>query len=254
LAASAVTDMSDFSEMIERLSCDGICPVLCLDEFEAAMQNLEELNERFLDALRALGSQAKLAMVTASRRSLEELGQASQLKTLFPNIFSQIELGLMESGAAQALRRVPFEQQGKSFSPEDETLVEELAGRHPFFLQMACHHLYETLSEPQYVRTDIVRERFNHDAKMHFDGLWDRLNASERSALKVVIGQAICADETERALQWLARLGVVEKTDGGWRVFSVAFAEHLRRCVAAAELTGGSFFQRLLKLLRQRNY
>jgi len=229
LSVTSVIDMSSFSEMIEKLRHTNIRPVLCLDEFEEFMQHPEEFNDEFLEALRALGGRGKLAMVTTSQTSLAELIRAKLLTSPFDNIFAAMELGLLEPDAALALRREPFEQEGTKLSAKDEVLVEELAGRHPFFLQMACYHLYEARSQPAYRREDVVREPFGRDAESHFERLWEHLGASEKAALKAIVGQAVFTNESERVLGRLVRLGLVEQRDGRWRPFSQAFAERIQQ-------------------------
>jgi AAA+ ATPase superfamily predicted ATPase len=247
LKVSSVTDMASFSEMLDVLDENDIRPVLCLDEFEEFMQHSEEFDDDFFEALRSLAGHSKLAMVTASRTPLIDLIRAGQLTSPFYNIFAQIELGLLEHDAASELRRIPFERDGILLTPEHEALIEELAGRHPFFLQMACHHLYRTFPGPQDKWADIVRDRFNHDAELHFDRLWNHLSARDRAALRVLVGQEprslgrflsalkalvsqdFLSGEAEGVLERLKRLGVVERRDGGWQPFSQVFAEHLRR-------------------------
>ena len=229
LDVGGVTDMAGFTGLVERLRDNGVCPILCLDEFEELIQHPQEFGDDFLEGLRALGSHGKLSLVTASRIPLADLIQKQGLTSPFFNIFSQIELGLLEPEAARALRRVPFEREGVILTPEEEALVEELAGRHPFYLQMACHHLYEAQAEPADRRADLVRERFNRDAKPHFQQLWEHLDNEAKAALKMVVGEAVRTSQSERLLQRLARLGLVEKEDGKWQVFSSAFAAHVRQ-------------------------
>jgi AAA+ ATPase superfamily predicted ATPase len=244
---SSVTDMASFSGMLHDLSHTGIRPVLCLDEFEQFMRHSEEFNDDFLEALRSLGGHSRLAIVTASRAPLVDLMKAGQWTSPFDNIFSQTELGLLEHNAARELRRAPFERDGIPLTPEHEALIEELGGRHPFFLQMVCHHLYEAFPGPQTRWADIVRECFNHDAEPHFDRLWKHLHAREQlalrslvgqesrslgrflSALKALISQDFPPGEAERVFERLKRLGVVERRDGEWQPFSQAFAEHVQQ-------------------------
>jgi len=248
-----VTDMTSFAEMLEILRQNGIRPVLCLDEFEEFIQPSAEFDDHFLNTLRSLGAHSKLALVVASRTPLVELRSKGRLTSPFHNIFRQVELGLLEPDAARDLRRTPFERDGISLTPEHEELVEELGGRHPFFLQMACHHLYETLSGQRERWADLVRESFNHDAESYFDDLWDRLDAHEQaalgevidqdsvhtgqvfslarvlSALRMFVGQGDFSEETVRVLKRLERWGVFERGDGGWQPFSRAFTEYIRQ-------------------------
>ena len=236
LAVDSVRDMSSFFDTIDGLGRINARPVLCLDKFEEFVQRPKEFSSDFLEALRALCGQAKLAMVTASRESLSDLVRPDGQGSPFANIFHRVDLGLLESDAAQALRREPFERQGIRLSHADDELVQELGGRHPFFLQMACYYLYEALGQSQDNRADVVRESFGLEAESHFERLWNDLSAGEKAALDAVIGRAGRTDETERVLKHLERRGVVEKADGGWTVFNVAFASYVKQLPVSPDL------------------
>jgi hypothetical protein len=243
LPVSDVADMKGFSKLVDQVCCSDIHPVLCLDEFEEFTKNSEEFNDKFLDALRSLGAGAKLAMVTTSRVPLPDLIRAAQLGSPFYNIFSQLELGLLEPGEAQMLRREPFAREEITLSPENEALVEELGGRHPYFVQMACYYLYEALCQPEGAQgdvADVVRERFDRTAASHFEHLWDRLEDDKRAALRAAIGKAVLTSETEQVLKRLGHLGVVEKSDGHWRVFSATFARYVQRMLELEQSAGRS--------------
>ena len=226
---SSVTDLSGFAEMIQQLSSIGIRPVLCLDEFEALTNHPEEFDDDFFMSLRALGEQGVLATVTTSTRSLAELSHSGQTASPLFNIFIQMELGLLEPEAARILRIMPFQRENISLSPEHESLVEALAGRHPYLIQMACYHLYEALSagiEP----AEWIRERFTQDAEQYFAWLWNYLSNNQKSALlRVVVGEVVPTRETEHTLMGLERLGVVERVDQVWRLFSEAFANWVEK-------------------------
>ena len=225
--ANNVTDMSSFSAMIENLNNQGIRPVLCLDEFEEFMQHSHEFNNDFLEALRSLGTIAHLAIVTTSQTPLVDLIRYRGLTSPFYNIFSEIELGLLELDAAQSLWRDPFKQEQITLSPEDEALLQKLGGRHPFYLQMACDFLYKALSQSPSARADTVRDRFSREAEPHFEHLWEHLKADEQIVLRVVDRKAIPTGEDKKTLKRLERLGVVEHTQGNWHIFSAIFAERV---------------------------
>jgi len=229
LAVDSVRDMSSFFDTIDGLGRINARPVLCLDKFEEFVQRPKEFSSDFLEALRALCGQAKLAMVTASRESLSDLVRSDGQGSPFANIFQRVDLGLLEPDAAQALRREPLERQGIRLSQTDDELVQELGGRHPFFLQMACHYMYEALGQSQDSRADVVRESFGLEAESHFERLWNDLSAGEKATLDAVTGRAARTDETERVLKHLERRGVVEKADGDWAAFSTAFASYVKQ-------------------------
>ena len=65
-------------------------------------------------------------------------------------------------------------------------LALELAGPHPFFLQIAGFHLYElpARGEPKSPDAyDQAARRFNAEAEDHYRYLWSQLNKEEQQAL-----------------------------------------------------------------------
>jgi hypothetical protein len=249
LTVSNVKDMRSFSDVVEKISRSDFRLVLCLDEFEEFTQHPGEFRNEFFEALRALGGSWKLAMVTTSRMPLATLIEKSGIASPLDNIFSSVELGLLEPDAAQALRREPFRRQEIVLASEDEALIRELGGRHPFFLQMACYHFYEALDQPQSGRAEIVRENFDREANPHFERLWKPLSLGEQAALRAVVDRAVRTDETDRVLKQLERLGMVEKADGAWAIFSPAFArriEQYRQVTNRARGRGPSLSKTLL--------
>jgi hypothetical protein len=169
-------------------------------------------------------------MVTASSRPLSELSHAGATTSPFFNIFSELILGLLEPAAAQALRRAPFEQQGITLTLEHETLIEELAGRHPYLLQLACYQLFAVLAEPgERDWAEEVRTRFGEQARPQLEGLWAGLSDQQRSVSISLAQRRPPTSDAQDALSRLERLGVVERrADGTWSLFSAYFAEWVR--------------------------
>jgi hypothetical protein len=136
-------------------------------------------------------------------------------------------LGLLKPDAAQSLRRVPFGWNDALLSSDDEALIQELGGRHPYYIQMACYHLYKAWSQSTEERAQTVRERFDQDADPHLERLWDHLGSEYKAALKAAIGMAVPVNSFGQQMRRLARLGIVELTDDGWKPFSRAFAARI---------------------------
>jgi hypothetical protein len=175
--------------VMERLD---IKIVLLLDEFEV-LASSPQLDTTFFDTLRALVEKSDaLVYVTATTETLDSLmPQArSYPGSPFFNIFWPLRLGLMQPEEARALvdglaATVDFE----GFDEDDHAFLREIAGLHPFCLQMAAFILFEEragrvgLAPSDY---DRVRLMFNEQVEAHFRYTWERLSDHEQEALGLI--------------------------------------------------------------------
>ena len=123
--------------------------VLMLDEFDVLLHHPILNCAEFFGSLRSLAtrSQGALALVIASRRSLASLNKATQpfSRTGSPyfNFFSEITLGPLPYRAiARLLRRAEG-----CFTLDDCRFIREVAGGHPYLLQVAASEQWEVHSE-----------------------------------------------------------------------------------------------------------
>jgi tRNA A-37 threonylcarbamoyl transferase component Bud32 len=174
--------------LLRRVRDADLDMVLCLDEFEGLARN-PNFEPDFYGELRSLSGELGIVYLTASKRGLYELTyhHSDTLSSPFFNIFSELTLGLMPQDEAQGLLEALSQQgQGPGFCEEEIDLALELAGPHPFFLQIAGFHLYELPSrgEPKFPDAyDRAARRFNAEAKDHYRYLWSQLNSEEQQAL-----------------------------------------------------------------------
>ncbi|MGD8464541.1 MAG: protein kinase [Anaerolineae bacterium] len=174
--------------LLRRVLDAGLDLILALDEFEGLARN-PNFEPDFYGELRSLAGELGIVYLTASKRGLYELTyhHTDTLSSPFFNIFSEITLGLMPEEESQGLLTTLSTQgQGPGFCEEEIDLALELAGPHPFFLQIAGFHLYELpgRGEPQPPDAyDQVARRFNAEAEDHFRYLWTQLDHDERQAL-----------------------------------------------------------------------
>jgi len=185
--------------LLRRVRDAGLDLVLTLDEFEGLARN-SKFEPDFYGELRSLAGEMGIVYITASKRGLYELTyhHSETLSSPFFNIFSEMTLGLMPAGQARGLlTQLSQEGTGPGFCEEEVDLGLELAGPHPFFLQIAGFHLYELPSrgEPQSPEAyDQVARRFNAEAEDHYRYLWSQLDGAEQQALL----SPNAAGETER--------------------------------------------------------
>ncbi len=174
--------------LLRRVRDAGLDLVLTLDEFEGLARN-PGFEPDFYGELRSLAGELGIVYLTASKRGLYDLTyhHTDTLSSPFFNIFSEMTLGLLPEDEARGLLETLSQQgQGPGFCEEEIDLALEMAGPHPFFLQIAAFHLYElpTRGQPQFPDAyDQPARRFNAEAEDHFRYLWSQLNEEEQQAL-----------------------------------------------------------------------
>lgn len=174
--------------LLRRVRDQDLDLVLALDEFEGLALNAN-FEPDFYGELRSLAGELGIVYLTASKRGLYELTyhHTDTLSSPFFNIFSEITLGLMPQDEARGLLATLSQQgQGPGFCEEEIDLALELAGPHPFFLQIAGFHLYELpgRGEPQIPDAyDRASRRFTAEAEDHYRYLWSQLGGEEQQAL-----------------------------------------------------------------------
>ncbi len=173
---------------LRRVRDSGLDLVLTLDEFEGLARN-PSFEPDFYGELRSLAGELGIVYLTASKRGLYELTyhHTETLSSPFFNIFSELVLGLMPDGEARGLLETLSAQgQGPGFNDEEADLALELAGPHPFFLQIAGYHLYETPARGESKPPDAYdrpTRRFVAEAEDHYRYLWSQLDPDEQAAL-----------------------------------------------------------------------
>jgi len=123
--------------------------VLMLDEFDVLLHHPILNCAEFFGSLRSLAtrSQGALALIIASRRSLASLNKATQqfsrMGSPYFNFLSEITLGpLPYKAIAGLLRRA----EGR-FTLDDCRFIREIAGGHPYLLQVAASEQWEAYGE-----------------------------------------------------------------------------------------------------------
>jgi len=213
---------------LRRVRDAGFDLVLCLDEFESLARN-PHFEPDFYGELRSLAGELGLVYITASKRSLYELTfeHADTLSSPFFNIFSELPLGaLSDQEAVELLTHVSGLLGGPTFCAQEIELARQLAGNHPFFLQVAGFHLYETpgRGQPRPPETAaLVHKRYLAEAEDHYRYLWSQLSTTQQMAL-VHLEQA-----PEPMVRILRIKSLVEERGGRFAPFSETFAEFLKR-------------------------
>ena len=97
--------------------------------------------------------------------------------------------------------------------------IEDLAGRFPFFVQIACYYYFdEVVNNGQSLDHALIRHKFMDEARSHFGYIWSHLDDREKKLVVALAG----GERLHQDQLWsLSRKGYV--IDGN--LFSIAFAE-----------------------------
>jgi hypothetical protein len=220
---------------LRKLNQRGLRVVLVLDEFERLATNAE-LDVNFFNTLRSIAGRYQVAFLTASARPLIELtfsGRSQEiLSSPFFNIFAPVFLGCLEEPQARRLMREPSGRTGTAFALETEDFLYELVGGHPFALQVACFHAFDTRGDQAETERRTLRE-----LQAHFQYTWHNLTPDEHGALRELPSlPARAAGDTvlRGVLRDLVQKCLLVAAGQGYRYPSRAWAEFVAAQSAAA--------------------
>jgi len=217
-------------EMVQRLGAAGLRLAILLDEFDAVTTN-PVFDLEFFSFLRFLANHYDVAYVTSSARDLQTLCHTREIAdSPFFNIFSNMRLAVFQPDEALDLIRIPSERIGRPLAAHADALL-SMAGRFPFFLQLACSHAVEYLEEhPEARAPDFgeVRRAFTQEAALHYRYIWDGFDDYQRSALlRLAQGRGV-PEALGHVVDELAGKNYVVEEAGRPRLFSSSFEEFVK--------------------------
>jgi len=184
-------------ELFQQVDDRGQHIVFLLDEFERVTAN-PNFGPDFYYGLRSLIIHHQVALVTSSRQELIELCHSDIIKSSpFFNVFANINLRLFSEADAQRLVSQSLNGTGVEFSEREMTQVLDLAGFHPYFLQVACCVLYESHRKGlgEEAAMSLLTEQFSLEAIPHLVDYWDNSGDYE----KIVLTAAALLEQTAKS-------------------------------------------------------
>jgi len=177
----------DIEYLLDEISFTGVNIVCLFDEFEYTAKS-KQLDANFFSGLRSLANSFPIAYVTATQRSLLELDYLSDaLDSPFFNIFREMPLGPFSESEALQLIRQPLAETAIAFDEDDEAFIFRTGGLHPFFLQIACYHLFDAYRESGVAdKTELhesASKNFMDESLQHFRYYWDKSDTNEQGIL-----------------------------------------------------------------------
>jgi hypothetical protein len=229
-----ILDLAGFSRMVRSLNKDSYQLVLCLDEFENLTKRPHEFSDDTFEAWRALANERQIAFVTASQHPLADLIKSGGLTSNFYNIFTQLDLGLLDEASARDLLAIPMTRQGLSVPTLAVDELLSFCGNYPFYLQMGAFYFCDALTSGVSYDMTQVKEDFAWAADRHWDGLWRALSPEEQLAFPVAWEKA-ATPLAEKQCRLMDRKGLLVREGEGYKPFSQGFVEWIRSLPAEAK-------------------
>jgi len=204
--------------------------VVLLDEFDVLTSN-ENIRPDFFGVLRSLSAEFQVPFVVAFRESnLDKLISAEDVGSAFLNVFGSVFIGPFQPDDARQLVLTPASRLGIQFSDAELERILAIAGYFPFFIQIACFHLFNARQRGANTDCESLEEPFIVEASPHFRYLTSCLTQRERSALKAFMKDT-AADA--RGLEQLVMKGILIRSEDELRLFSTVFKDSVEEQLEA---------------------
>ena len=176
--------MDVFDDCLEYLQKNNKRLILLLDELETITQHPNEFDP-LLEDFRANGQQGLLAMITATRIPLADLCAVHGISSPFFNIFRQRYLPLFSNEEWTRLIKTRMTVDSDAIN-----WIEQMAGGHPFYTQMAASYLWDSLQIDHTCHIDVhqITHRLFDELEPHFNYLWHKCTKDEQSGLRFFAG------------------------------------------------------------------
>jgi AAA+ ATPase superfamily predicted ATPase len=189
---NSLTSEDKFRSVLENINNSGFYPILLMDAFDRVTSNTE-FDPRFFSFLRSLaGVYDLISYITTTMKPLHQVCHSNEVaQSPFFNIFVTCLLGPLALEEARELIASPAQQAQCPFTISEFDWLLKVAGRHPFFLQIACRHLFEEKVQQKTGSIDFeyVQGAIYQELLPHFDKTWEDLEEEQKANLKLEIFQ-----------------------------------------------------------------
>jgi uncharacterized protein len=245
----------------------GLHLVIAFDEFDVAAAN-PNFDKAFFGGLRKL-THYPLSYIIASHRPLSQLyfARPDALGSPFFNIFRRITLGGFPPPDIEMLLDNALADTTITFTAENRALLDELAGPHPFFIQMTAYYLFDAYRSGRvqhgWIDDQWVQVRLLDNAIEHFRYYWDNSELGEQLLLATL--SLLEPDELatfqlypQKSDPMLRRLHervlVVLDQQGNPRVFSLLFAHWITETVSFVPVKEVADFKAAIDAMKAKGF
>jgi len=171
-----------------------------------------------------------VAYLVASGRNLQSLCHSREISdSPFFNIFSNITLGQFDENEARELIVKPSSQFGYTLEPYI-SIIFDIAGYYPFFIQMICAVLFGYVKEGKNINKAVlnqIKDEFMDEARVHFQQIWDICDTEQRNVIFSLAANEKIHPSREYLIKHLIKAGYVKIDKKKPAVFSSLFADYI---------------------------
>jgi len=219
--------LDELQNVIEKMHAGGKRMIIMMDEFECITGN-DNFSASFFSFLRSLANNFRVAYVTSSLEELQLMCHNADISdSPFFNIFSNLPLRPFAEPEARELITAPSEACGAPLADYADRIL-DLAGRFPFFLQIACSCVVEQLLDEQTVVWDEVAATFLDEVHPHFEFIWEKMDDLSRITLSRVANEQPVRREHGYVVEDLVRRGYLVQATDNLELFSATFARDVK--------------------------
>jgi hypothetical protein len=153
--------------------------ILFIDEFDLVTRD-RRFDRTFFDNLRSAVTRYPLTLVVASVAPLADMAHQDVFTSPFWNVFFKEQLGPLSRSEAIALIEQGGSPDGLGGATNE---IIELAGLHPFFLQLVCSLAWDLRATQGRLDLDQLRTAFTSQIRDHYQYIWEHSDGQEQQAL-----------------------------------------------------------------------
>lgn len=183
-----IVDTFTLSELFSTVDQHNKHIIFLLDEFENITKN-QIFGPDFFYGLRSLATHHQLALITSSRQELIDLTHSEEIRSSpFFNIFANINLGLFSDAETKRFIHTSLNGTSVVFTSSEITVLKQIAGQHPYFLQAACYFLFQAYANAlgEQERLSLMKKEFLDEATPHMRDYWRSSSDQEKIVLTVL--------------------------------------------------------------------
>ncbi len=215
-----------FRKLLGAIDRTQKCLVLVIDEIDNLAKN-ESFDIYFFDLLRFVDENYNIIEVVSSHTPLSIALKGKEYpEKPFSDIFINDSLSHFSPIDVKELLLRSTKSGGPSFEPYIQLII-ELAGYHPYLLQVACSIIFDLLvvSSNSPLNVDAVKQKFAMEVRDIFQSYWDGFTMDERIVIADLVEGRRNARMNILTMKELARRGLIIDLEKTPRIFSEAFKE-----------------------------
>jgi len=206
--------------------------VLLLDEFQT-ISSMGNFPKDFFSFLHGLSQDYEVCFITATMENLYECCPSEVVTSPFASIFATVHLGSWTESEFDHFLTETSQRSGTPMQAYKDEIC-KLAGRFPFYVQMACSFYFDIFRKRREITAQEqmnIKHRFADESRPYFERMWKSYLSLQEKATLAALAHGK-EPSNDQALHRLAQKGYVVDR----HIFSSALTDFILRKEAEGEI------------------